>query len=191
MSMSLAPAFVVLTSLLTLAACARAEGDWPSLLTPAEQARAAQGGATAAPAEAANTRLTPVASPMQGPAEDTGALTDVQLAQLRRDFAAAQARWGRQDDLLQAAMAQAGTSGAPDWSAAQITLSRLNDVATVFDRLESQTNALAGEVARSAAGGVPAGSLLSDIGRLLRRIDAAQATHLERVAAATDRLNPQ
>lgn len=184
-----------------MAGCAATDGDWPSLRTPEEKQALAQGKplstasaapAAAAPESAASAPVSasvPASSATSAPTPALSALA-ARLAEERRDFDVSYARWEKQKQAVDTAVA-AATGAAPAseaWSKAQLELSRLSQAGAKFDEIRTTTNRVAGDLAVLAVSGMDVSATLGDTGRLIRRVDEALEQHRAAAEAADKRL---
>ena len=166
--------------LLALAACAAAPAEeWPSLaLRPGEaqtlvaRPAAGRGGAPAAPATAAAPALA-----------DAGS----RLATLDRDAAAFEKRLRAQITATAGVAERGGTDAA---ATAELEATRLDRLAAQASDLRDRYDALAGDLARQAAGGGDVTGLLTETGRGIERLEVLRADQARAYAAARGAARP-
>lgn len=173
----------LLPLVLTLSACAAADGEWPSLAKrPGElapQAAVALSGAGAAPASGGE--ATAAAAPVVVSARLAEATADVERAAQRLAEA--------QRNADSAAAAAAGASAGSEAAAkAQLELSRLERAGAQIIDLRDRLDALAGDAALAASGGANVSGDVAALGRLIARADALRADFDRGFAAARERL---
>jgi hypothetical protein len=176
---------------------ATADGEWPSL---ARRPGEIEGGSRGVPVAAAGGAAAPAAAtpapPAPGaiasgaadsPAVDAAA---ARIADISREFGEVEARWQRQRTLLDAAVAAASRAApdTPEWSKAQLELTRLERLGATMAELRDSANIIAGDLAQGAAAGSDVGAALASAGTLLDRLEAARATHLSTFEAAQRQL---
>lgn len=170
----------ILLLCLMLAACAASEGPWPSLAR-----RPGEVGTTSAqPAEPASASA-PASPPVASATGDIAA-ADARLAQTAVDLEMTTARWQQQRGETERAVAQArGTAhSGPAWARGQLELSRLDKLGAQFSDLRARLDAVAGDLAVMAAGGMDVSASLRRTGELVARVSALQADHDRAFAAA-------
>ena len=184
-----------------LPGCGASRRDWPSLMTPEE--KAANGTSSPAAAPAVPTPVpapAPVVQPVPVPeppaAEPAAAAARVRAAASRLDedgrtLDSIQQRWRSQKLLLEARLDKVRVRGAADenWSAAQLELSRLNQIAAELDDLRASIERNAGELAIAANEGGQVAAPLKRAGALLLTVESAQQDARAASDAARARLS--
>jgi predicted metal-dependent phosphoesterase TrpH len=100
------------------------------------------------------------------------------LAEERRAYGFALARWQQERDAAEAALAAVrGAPGVsnPTWAAAQTAVSRVRQAAVGLGDARQAVERLTAGLALEAAAGADVSAILVGSGRLLREIDAARA----------------
>jgi hypothetical protein len=177
-----------------LAGCGGQRREWPSLMTPAEKARAGGAEVPAQPAasppqaaaEPAPAPVVAAAEPVMDPA--LAAELRAAVARLRegeRELEAISKRWKAQKTRADAAAAAVAGRGPADegWSKAQLELTRLNQIAAELDDLQSLVERGSGTLAIIASGGGIVQEPLIDTGTLLRQVMEQQTRAKEGSAA--------
>lgn len=167
---------------LLLAGCAAtADGEWPSLARrPGEIETGGRAEPVAEPVAA-----TP--APAAPAADDAAVVTAAaRIADIAREFAEVQERWGRQRGATDAALAAARSAAAntPAWSKAQLELTRLERLGATMGELGDRANAIAGDLAQASAAGSSVKPALDSAGALISRIETGRAEHLTAFEAA-------
>jgi hypothetical protein len=176
--------------LLLLPACSAADGKWPSLARR--------------PGELSTTQTAPAASasaPVAGPASEAAVAADAapagpavvaaaRLSEIQRDVAEADARWRRQNEATQRAVAAArGTAQSSEaWAGAQLELSRLEKAGAALRELRERLDSVSGELAVASAAGANVAEPLGTAGRLIERVESLRAEQGQAFEAAQRQL---
>jgi hypothetical protein len=164
---------ISLVALLLLPACT-AGSDWPSLARrPGESAPLPSADAPDAATAASNTASGGVSSAIAG-----------RMVDASREIAAVAKRWQRQ----QAATTSAVTAahGAADSSEvavkAQLELSRLDRIGAQISDMRTRLDAIAGDLALTAADGQETGAGFRELGGLIGTVETLRKDHLAAVS---------
>lgn len=181
------------TFALCAGSCSAAHDGWPSLRTPAERQQLEGVAPVPTPAVASPT-LIPPPSPAPQPQPPPDARLEpilTRLKEITHQLDLLDTRATRQKTLLTTAIAQAGapTPRNPKWTTAQTELTRFNQIIAARTEVQQSVNGLTGQLAVLAAKGSIVVDPLSEAGRLLQRIEAAQAEASATAATARTALS--